>query len=364
MVSMAPAVPLGAAALVAVALALLLHGTEGAVAGDELGPTADECLPGGTLGDAHPEEEVERAEEALAASMRTELLQRRRDLLHVGGSVGAANVEAEQRRLQRRVEQQAEVIAQLRRALKSEDDTIEELLRERDNRSGEVAPAASLALAEAPEVSGSRAAVDCEAYPMFCHPKVNCAADPLSDLDIMALDRRIATEDGHSNPRSWCLAYPAYATPLQKCVLEGDLHGYAQEMLASQAKANLLDVDALYCFMSGHCNDTDVTLNTTVLESEAICDRRYGHARWAEIGWRDFRGVLKRSDQVDEASTEGLPPKSWERLLALARHEAEISVATSCAMGNFHCDVAYCRASYCGNAHYHERFGNLTWAVA
>lgn len=35
---------------------------------------------------------------------------------------------------------------------------------------------------------------------------------------------------------------------------------------------------------------------------------------------------------------------------------------TACAMGNFQCDLAYCRMNYCNSPEHKSRFGNLSWS--
>jgi len=206
--------------------------------------------------------------------------------------------------------------------------------------------------------------VNCSRHPMFCHPEVNCADAPITTDERAAWDMKLATEDGHANLRSWCMVYPKYTTPLQKCVLERDPKGYSQEAFAAQKKANLVMADAVYCFVAGHCNNTAVTASTTMLEAEAICDAKYGHDRWTNVGFREFVGVLNRAQRTMAAQTQNLLEhrSSWADLVHLARHESDISAMTACAMGNYHCDVVYCQDHYCHDESY-ARFAKLSWRL-
>ena len=44
--------------------------------------------------------------------------------------------------------------------------------------------------------------------------------------------------------------------------------------------------DAIYCFVSGHCNNTQVTDKTSMHEAEGICDKIYGQTPDAQCGFR------------------------------------------------------------------------------
>eukprot|EP00438_Fugacium_kawagutii_P020274 Skav227631 [mRNA] locus=scaffold3692:45399:48201:+ [translate_table: standard] len=147
----------------------------------------------------------------------------------------------------------------------------------------------------------------------------------------------------------------------------------APRMFQAQQKLKLTSADAIYCFVAGHCNNTEVTETTTQVEASAICDKLYGQ-RWTKVGWNDFMGVLARA--LELSTTHHVPKDRWEwnvtgwnSLVKLARHEAEISVTwrdleamTACAMGNFQCDLAYCKTNYCNSPKYISKFGNLSWS--
>eukprot|EP00930_Biecheleria_cincta_P046124 TRINITY_DN31812_c0_g1_i1.p1 TRINITY_DN31812_c0_g1~~TRINITY_DN31812_c0_g1_i1.p1 ORF type:complete len:325 (+),score=30.69 TRINITY_DN31812_c0_g1_i1:144-1118(+) len=205
--------------------------------------------------------------------------------------------------------------------------------------------------------------VNCSAYPMFCNSKVDCATNPLTPEERKTYDKQLATASGKANLRTWCLAYPMYSTSVQKCIVEGDSQGYARATFETQKKLKLLDADAIYCFVAGHCNNTEVTDSTTVEQAEAICDRRYGRERWASIGFKDFMDVLGRALKLGNTHQV---PKEWHVTgfgspVKLARHETDIMAMTACAMGNYRCDVAYCQTNYCNEPSYRARFGNFSW---
>lgn len=218
-------------------------------------------------------------------------------------------------------------------------------------------------LAKEDPTGPSSGPVNCTSHPMFCNSKVDCASNPLTQDERTAFDKRLATASGKVNFRSWCLAYPMYATSVQKCIVEGDSQGYAKATFETQKKLKLLDADAIYCFVAGHCNNTEVTDSTTVEEAEAICDRRYGRERWTSIGFKDFMEVLGRALKLGNTHQV---PKEWHvtgfgSLVKLARHETDIMAMTACAMGNYRCDVAYCQNNYCNEPRYRSRFGNFSW---
>ena len=99
-------------------------------------------------------------------------------------------------------------------------------------------------------------------------------------------------------------------------------------MFKSQQKIKLTGADAIYCFVSGHCNNTQVTDKTTPQEATGFCDKVYGHHRWTKLSWKDYMGVLARALEL---ATKNHMPKEWNvsggwpSLVKLAHHEAEIS---------------------------------------
>jgi len=229
-------------------------------------------------------------------------------------------------------------------------------------------------------IFGWRPPIDCNMYPLFCDARMNCLSEPLQEQELRSLDKRIATTDGHANLRLWCMARRRYASPLKKCLLDGDIAGYAHEMFALQDAENmntnrdLLAMDAEYCFGAGHCNDTEVSLKTSLRDAEGICDRKFGRERWTGVSWRTVRELLKwardmpsaedrmvRDGEEGRHGTTTPPPPGSPQAMMLQRSRAELAALVSCAMGNYHCDVAYCRNRYCADAKYRALFGNLTW---
>jgi len=316
--------------------------------------------------DVCSESEVEQTEEAEMEAMRQELLQHGVRHLKAGDrepsdaltADAVSNLqqqaseieEEEEQALALRLDKQVEVLESMTKEVESSKQAVYDLIHHRHQ----------VAAAQAP----SSGPVDCEKYPMFCDPKVNCAQQPLTADDKAALQTRLATSDGKANLRTWCMAYPMYATSVQKCIVEGDPKGYAKEMFESQKKLKLVSADAIYCFVAGHCNNTEVTDSTTVQEAEAVCDKLYGHARWSNIGWKDFMEVLARALQLgrDHKIPKEWNVTGWSSLVKLARHEAEISAMTACSMGNYQCDIAYCKANYCDDPGMRAKFGNLSWS--
>lgn len=287
--------------------------------------------------------EVEMQEETEMMSMKQELLQYGVRHVKAGEEYHAANLLA--------VEEELEEEA-LARQLQGEADSVsmQQILQHRYQ------------LLSNPTWEGEGSQVDCHKYPMFCDKKLNCAEDPLTPAEKSAMDSQIALR-GKANIRSWCRAYPMYSTSVQRCIVEENPRGYAQEMFQAQKNLKLTSADAMYCFMAGHCNNTEVTEATTQTEASAICDKLYGQ-RWTKIGWNDFMGVLARA--LELSTTHHVPKEwnvtGWNSLVKLAHHEAEISAMTACAMGNFQCDLAYCKMNYCNSPKFRSRFGNLSWS--
>lgn len=289
------------------------------------------------------QEEVEMQEEAELQVMRQELLQTGVRSIKAGESYHAgARIE---------VTEESDKEMLIARGLHSDEQAVQHVVSR------------VLQLQQPPTWEGEGSAVDCKKFPMFCTKKLNCSKDPLTESEKTALETRIASSSGKANLRSWCRAYPMYSTSMEKCIVEGDSRGYGREMFKSQQKLKLTSADAIYCFVSGHCNNTQVTEKTTMQEAEGICNKLYGQ-RWTELGWKDYMAVLARALEV---ATKHHIPKEWNftgwgSLVKIARHEAGISAMTACAMGNFQCDVTYCQMNYCHNDRFRAKFGNFSWS--
>lgn len=197
--------------------------------------------------------------------------------------------------------------------------------------------------ARSAEIEVGTREVDCEKYPMFCHPSLDCGTfDPQTEN----FGERVATVDHRSNLRSWCSGYPMYANLVQECLINGDLHSSIQSTFEEQKERGADEADGSYCFLAGHCQNTKVTANTTAEQAEALCDEEYGRERWASLGENEV--LLSWSQHLDLK-------RGFQE-----RDSAVLGAILACAMGSYHCDVAYCQQAYCNTPHYRERYAHLS----
>mmetsp|Transcript_137985 Transcript_137985/g.428843 ORF Transcript_137985/g.428843 Transcript_137985/m.428843 type:complete len:177 (-) Transcript_137985:119-649(-) len=153
------------------------------------------------------------------------------------------------------------------------------------------------------------------------------------------------TTNGHPNPKAWCKTpYLKFAI---ECINEKNPLKAAHTLYGVQSD-KIRNLDAQYCFAAGHCNATSVdasryrafnrssiTVNTTLEEMEAHCDGIYGDV-WKHKAILDFF----------HANADGVGRRNEYAHLA-------------CAMGNWHCDVTYCREFYCSNETWQNTYGYL-----
>mmetsp|Transcript_61068 Transcript_61068/g.137600 ORF Transcript_61068/g.137600 Transcript_61068/m.137600 type:complete len:176 (-) Transcript_61068:119-646(-) len=146
----------------------------------------------------------------------------------------------------------------------------------------------------------------------------------------------------------------------------GNLRRYGELMYAEQKgysakprSVNISNIDAQYCFQWGHCNNTEVTESTTVAEMEQMCDARFGgRQEWTEnfhlIGGLS-RGIL------GGVFSGGIRTN--------LKHPMQVTVdmgfltafaKMACAMGNYHCDVVYCKQQYCSDPAWKAQYGHLS----
>jgi len=182
---------------------------------------------------------------------------------------------------------------------------------------------------------------ECKDFPKTCAPPFTCKKLENAVHKPRRAEDRLTTVDGHANVYSWC-GYPdGYVRYAQQCTA-GNMFHAAQELRNVQEERRrpdgsypLLIMDAAYCFASGHCNDTGVTLHTTIPQAEVMCDAKYTRRGWTSINRLALAASPKRRG-TDSA---------WAKV--------------ACAMGTYHCDIVYCRIYYCKDAEWRTRFGYL-----
>eukprot|EP00429_Kryptoperidinium_foliaceum_P097611 CAMPEP_0176236188 /NCGR_PEP_ID=MMETSP0121_2-20121125/27217_1 /TAXON_ID=160619 /ORGANISM="Kryptoperidinium foliaceum, Strain CCMP 1326" /LENGTH=187 /DNA_ID=CAMNT_0017575617 /DNA_START=42 /DNA_END=605 /DNA_ORIENTATION=- len=177
----------------------------------------------------------------------------------------------------------------------------------------------------------------------MCGEPFNCWSDPVSEAQSAYWEtEHIATDDGHANIKTWCLD-PSYEDSLAKyCFVEPDLKLNAQLTYKHMAERGYLENEASYCFMQGHCVNPDVNFNTTLAEAEAICDKQYGHEKWTTFAFG------QRPPEVAAQTATGFSDPA----------SAEYWALVGCAMGNWHCDVMYCKETYCKMPEWTEKYGH------
>uniref|UniRef100_A0A7S1RUD5 Uncharacterized protein n=1 Tax=Alexandrium catenella TaxID=2925 RepID=A0A7S1RUD5_ALECA len=157
----------------------------------------------------------------------------------------------------------------------------------------------------------------------------------------------LATADGRANYRSWCgneLPFRNEEGAI-KCS-QGKLEEYGHTILRSDAmrdvhsykgQAFFKSIFAHHCFAQGFCDDTKVTVNTTVEESEALCDERYGRENWSTLAGKKIKQMLwyDTVELLDDGGVHMSP--QLERYYAMS----------GCAQGVHHCDVHWCKQFFC-----------------
>lgn len=181
--------------------------------------------------------------------------------------------------------------------------------------------------------------VTCEDIPEACTEPFNCNLH----THMTMYNDMTYTTNGHANPNSWC--HTPYLKYGLQCIKEGNMTKAAHTLFSVQTD-KVKEMDAQYCFAAGHCNKTSVdpsrfkafdrsqvTEHTTLLEAEGMCDAIYGE-KWKHMG------ILKYF---------GMKPDGFGKKNEFAK--------LACAMGNWHCDVIYCREFYCEDEYWVKRYG-------
>lgn len=176
---------------------------------------------------------------------------------------------------------------------------------------------------------------NCSLLPEICEAPFNC--------HMKREEKRVyASADGHADYSNWCGGIHMY--PAVHCQ-RGRLRKYARSLHYIQKAWSLAveNLDAHYCFALGHCDDEEITENTTLSQMEAICDKRFGHSAWTQMQkWEPVPADYENSTYGPYLNAQA------ERNFAMI----------ACAMGNFHCDNVYCKQEYCLSPEFRARWGD------
>jgi len=180
---------------------------------------------------------------------------------------------------------------------------------------------------------------NCGHYPEACQPPFDCQLKPEEQR------QSAKGREGHAHWSSWCKAPFGYMAGAIHCQ-KGDLRKYATTIHALQNKISPLveNVDANYCFSFGHCDNFEVSPNTTLAESEAMCDRRFGQS------WREMKFPQVGLQNIRMSFGQGLH---------LDKRGAEEFAKLACAMGNYHCDAIYCQQEYCSSPKWRAKWDKV-----
>lgn len=173
---------------------------------------------------------------------------------------------------------------------------------------------------------GFASAFDCELDPKRCGEPFHCDKPPG------------ITTSGGAHPQAWCASFPFYEDYLHECLANKDLIN-AGRMLHDHVKQgiyghNMVEQHGSYCFIEGHCLNTRVTPSTTMDEGSAMCDERFGREHWSGTmpTWQKHLSHSSRSTERNGYNNTEIP---------------DIMAHAACDAGMYHCDVIYCKETYC-----------------
>lgn len=182
----------------------------------------------------------------------------------------------------------------------------------------------------------------CKEKPQECGDPLHCEI-PVTPQEKASWYDHYAV-NGHANIRSWCGAKHFTESIVEWCLVKKDLTTAGHVAFQEQMDQHALDADGSYCFLVGHCDNDKVTNATTLEDAEAMCTERYGDA-WTKIGQKDMHPLKWVVSGAMNLKSGFHDRKIAEKYAMLA-----------CAMGNFHCDVVYCRENYCNKPFYQEKY--------
>jgi len=191
-------------------------------------------------------------------------------------------------------------------------------------------------------------AFNCATYPKMCEAPFNCDKDDGTISYQSMWLQGMAVQGPYM--KSWCDSadYQDYA---YECLVTKDLvkagHIQYNNTKAGKFAPNAFELVGSYCFIEGHCLNTAVTNSTTLEEANLMCDERYGHERWARYG----------SSSSSDIPSDALVPKDSSNGFE-GQQSTTTALVAACAMGNYHCDVIYCKETYCKDEYMVKKYGH------
>mmetsp|Transcript_53131 Transcript_53131/g.99588 ORF Transcript_53131/g.99588 Transcript_53131/m.99588 type:complete len:238 (-) Transcript_53131:73-786(-) len=197
----------------------------------------------------------------------------------------------------------------------------------------------------------------CSTYPWMCSAPVDCRNEGgqivFEELKQMLdqLQRRVVNTPGQPNLRSWCVTPSYWEHFVPTCLVKGDLMASARKQFQWSVQRHPIDeVDASYCFLMGHCENVEVTEETTREQAITMCNKRFPEPNgWQSVGFNSPPKVhLEMRPWITDEYTHLNTTEQAEPYLKLA-----------CAQGNYHCDVMYCKETYCKTVYYRKKYQHL-----
>mmetsp|Transcript_96036 Transcript_96036/g.299063 ORF Transcript_96036/g.299063 Transcript_96036/m.299063 type:complete len:258 (-) Transcript_96036:88-861(-) len=209
-------------------------------------------------------------------------------------------------------------------------DDLMALVQSPSSRVHRTSPRLDIAVGSRYNLSGLPSGVHCEDVPGACLPPFNCN----QHTAVTMYAQITKTTDGHANYNAWC--HTQYLDFALHCQRRNFPEASVSLSRTRKRDPRLLEMDGQYCFAAGHCDNTNITKDTTVEQTEKMCDQIFGHEVWANKGLLDLFKAKARGKRRDNEYAQ-----------------------LACAMGNFQCDVLYCKETICGDAHWKGKYGHL-----
>lgn len=189
---------------------------------------------------------------------------------------------------------------------------------------------------------------NCSRFPLLCEEPFDCTG--VTTFDMIKWWTQGFGVDGHSNPKAYCMQWPELEPYVGRCLALKDPVGagfvYYGMVDVGGARGEHFDgYDASACFINGMC-DMPVTNDTTLEESDKMCDAMFGHETWTSFpspaaGWRwDEPPFTEERYGMDDL----LDPKKFT---GMAKATLRLDLIGSCAMGSMHCDAIMCKETAC-----------------
>lgn len=175
----------------------------------------------------------------------------------------------------------------------------------------------------------------------MCATPFNCDAAPIEDWEPSWWKEGLITIYRDPNYRPWCYEDYKVISMYAECLVTGNYTNFAQLRKNHVLAEGTKEFQASYCFLSGHCSNTHINLESKQEDAHEACGNQYGQSSWDVVNYNQLPAYIDFGVAITNKT------------------QAKVQGMIACAKGSYHCDVLECQETWCQDPHYLEKYADL-----